>query len=90
MRKMNCWEFKLCERQLGGKNEKEFGVCPVALAIEFNKTNNGVNAGRYCWNVKDSFCEYQAHGTFAQKNDICEQCDFMKIVKEEEGLDFVK
>ena len=90
MRKKNCWEFKLCGRQPGGGKELEFGVCPVALATEFNKTNNGVNAGRYCWNVDSSFCEFQTYGTFAQKSDICSQCAFMERVKDEEGANFVK
>ena len=31
MKKVNCWEFKRCERTPGGKKEEELGICPVTM-----------------------------------------------------------
>lgn len=90
MRKVNCWEHQLCGRQLGGQKEMELGVCPVSINTKINKVNGGVNGGRYCWNAKDSLCEYQQHGTFAQKQDICLNCEFRNLVKKEEGDNFIE
>lgn len=90
LRKLNCWEFKLCERQPGGLKEKELGTCSAALETKSNKVNGGVNGGRYCWKVKDSLCEFQLHGTFALEQDICKNCDFYKLVQTEEGACFME
>ncbi len=90
MRKLNCWEFKQCGRQPGGEKEKELGVCSAASEIKFNKINRGVNGGRYCWNADGTLCEFQIHGTFAQKQNICRNCDFYKLVKTEEIPSFIE
>ncbi len=90
MRKINCWEFKQCGRQPGGNKEKELGTCSAALETKFNKINGGVNGGRYCWNVNDSLCEFQIHGTFDQRQDVCSNCEFKKLVVVEEASNFIK
>jgi len=30
MANQNCWEFKKCERQVGGKKVSELGICPAS------------------------------------------------------------
>ncbi len=90
MRKKNCWEVNLCGRQPGGHNEKEFGVCSVAIETKFNKINGGVNGGRYCWEVTDSFCEFDKSGAFAKDPNTCNNCSFRKLVAQEEGSGFIE
>ena len=90
MRKINCWEFKKCGRQLGGENEKEFGVCPASFAVRFNSINGGVNGGRYCWGTKDTLCEFDISGTFAKDMATCANCGFYQSVRNEEGPEFVE
>ena len=51
---MNCWEFKKCAREPGGKNSQRLGTCRASIENKFNGVNHGVNAGRYCWKVKIS------------------------------------
>jgi hypothetical protein len=84
-RKLNCWEFKNCQRQPGGAETAEFGVCPAAVDESSEGVNSGVNAGRYCWKVSGTFCGGKVQGAFAQKAKSCATCDFFKTVKMEEG-----
>jgi methyl-accepting chemotaxis protein len=84
----NCWEYKRCGRQPGGFKTDEFGVCPAAEDSTYDEINRGTNAGRYCWKVTGTFCGGQTQGTFAQKMRNCMDCDFFKMVKMEEELDF--
>lgn len=90
MRKKNCWEIKLCGRQPGGINEKDVGICSVALESKFNAINSGVNGGRYCWNVADTLCEYHHFGTFSSNNMICDNCEVQNLIKAEEGSSFIE
>lgn len=83
-KKKNCWEFKKCGREAGGEHVKEFGVCPVAEEARLDGIHGGRNAGRSCWIVAGTLCKGSVQGTFAQKYQSCEQCDFYSIVKEEE------
>lgn len=87
MKKMNCWEYKRCGREIGGHTH-ELGVCPVAVTKDLNKTHGGTHAGRACWVVAGSLCGGNPQGSFAQKYKSCEQCDFYQKVKEEEGPSF--
>jgi methyl-accepting chemotaxis protein len=82
--KLNCWEFKNCQRQPGGANTGEFGVCPAAIDESHDGINSGVNAGRYCWKVSGTFCGGEIQGAFAQKATSCARCDFFKAVRMEE------
>ena len=82
--KMNCWEFKKCERQPGGKKVEDFGVCPAAVDSSFNGINNGHNAGRICWAVAGTCCSGKVQGTFAEKRRSCVTCDFYRHVQEQE------
>jgi len=84
MSKINCWEFKKCERYPGGKNEKELGTCPVTTDKRLDSTHGGLNAGRACWVVAGSMCGGMIQGSFAQKFLNCKECDFYDKVKKEE------
>jgi len=83
-KKINCWEFKKCERQPGGKKVEDFGVCPAAVDSSFNGINNGQNAGRICWAVAGTCCGGKVQGTFAEKRRSCVTCDFYQHVQEQE------
>jgi hypothetical protein len=48
----------------------------------------GENAGRTCWVVAGTFCGGQVQGSFAKKFENCEQCEFYRAVKQEEGMKF--
>ncbi len=87
MKKKNCWEFKRCGREIGG-HKKELGVCSAATAKELHKTHGGTHGGRACWVVAGTMCGGKPQGTFAQKYQNCEKCDFYQKVKEEEGMKF--
>ena len=89
MPKQNCWEAKRCGREPGGKEAGQWGVCPAALPSEFDGTNGGRGAGRFCWVIAGTYCHGEKQGTFAKKLMSCLECDFLKQVHEEEGREFV-
>ncbi|MBU0634209.1 MAG: hypothetical protein KKA52_04010 [Candidatus Omnitrophica bacterium] len=80
----NCWEFKKCGREPGGKNVSELGVCPAAIEIRADGIHHGKNGGRCCWSLVGTFCEGKVQGTFAQKFKDCINCDFYELVTQEE------
>ena len=80
MKKMNCWEFKKCGRELGGAR-KDLGVCSAAIERRLDGTHGGSNAGRACWVVAGTMCGGQEQGTFATKYHNCEKCDFYRLVR---------
>lgn len=88
MKKLNCWQIKKCGRERGGSKVREMGTCPAAQEQKLNGIHYGENAGRACWVVAGTFCGGKEQGSFAQKYDNCEQCDFYQIVRQEEGLRF--
>jgi c-di-GMP-binding flagellar brake protein YcgR len=88
MAKLNCWEFKKCGREPGGDKVSEFGICPVALEDRTDGVNNGKHAGRACWIIGGTFCGGKIQGTSAAKIDTCMNCDFYKVVLDEEKLNF--
>ena len=81
VKKLNCWEFKGCEREPGGKKTGELGVCPAATRKKLNGLHGGKNSGRACWLVAGTMCGGEVQGTFAQKYGDCEKCDFFKSVR---------
>ncbi len=89
MAKMNCWEFKKCGRQYGGEKSKELGVCPAALSNRFDKIHGGSKSGRACWVLAGTLCGGVVQGTFAHKMGNCMACEFYKLVRNEEGKEFV-
>lgn len=85
MRKLNCWEHMRCGREPGGRNEAELGTCPSATEARFDGYHGGRNAGRACWVVAGTMCGGEVQGTFAKKCAYCIDCDFYKMVNDEEG-----
>ncbi|MBI4849955.1 MAG: flagellar brake protein [Nitrospirae bacterium] len=88
MAKLNCWEFKKCGREPGGGKVAEFGICPTALEDRTDGVNDGKHAGRACWVIAGTFCGGKIQGTSASKLDTCMNCDFYKLVLDEEKLVF--
>ncbi len=88
--KINCWEYKECGREPGGKMTETRGICPAASEARFNGVHGGKNAGRACWVVAGTLCGGKPQGTFAQKQGTCEHCDFFKKVKDEEKESFMR
>jgi hypothetical protein len=84
MEKKNCWEYKGCGREPGGKHVRDLGVCPVTVFEEYQGAHGGKNAGRACWVVAGTLCGGKIQGSYAQKLHNCWGCDFMNAVKEEE------
>jgi hypothetical protein len=85
MSQLNCWEVKKCGREPGGLKSAELGVCPAAIEIRLNGTNNGKNGGRSCWAITGTLCGGKIQGTFASKLGNCLTCEFYKQVEKEEG-----
>ena len=88
MPKLNCWQFKKCEKEPGGLKAEEYGVCPAATNVKADGIHEGKNAGRCCWVVAGTLCNGEVQGTFAKKYNNCKECDFYKLVKEEESGNF--
>ena len=86
MAKINCWEFKKCERQESGEKTEDLGVCPASTETRLDGVHDGLNAGRSCWVVAGSMCGGKRQGSFAQKYENCQKCDFYQAVKQEEGV----
>lgn len=84
MKKANCWEYKNCGREPGGKRATELGICPVTTHEQLMGAHEGINAGRACWVVAGSLCGGKVQGAYAQKLSNCWRCDFMNKVKQEE------
>lgn len=84
----NCWEFKKCGRQPQGSRADDLGVCPAAIEDTLDGTHDGTNAGRSCWVVAGTLCGGTVQGTFGVKYSSCEQCDFYKLVRQEQRENF--
>lgn len=73
---VNCWDYMNCGREPGGPNVASLGVCPAAEPSHLDGMNGGVNGGRACWWVAGTLCEGTVAGSYADKFDDCQQCDF--------------
>lgn len=89
MAKKNCWEFKKCGREPGGYRVRQLGVCPATTDGRLDGVHDGRNSGRACWVVAGTLCRGEVQGSFAMKYLDCAKCDFYRLVKSEEGRDFV-
>jgi hypothetical protein len=85
-KKINCWEFKHCERQPGGRNEQTMGTCPAAAQELADGIHGGKNGGRACWALTGTLCGGQTQGSFAAKLGACRDCDFYQLVHSQEPL----
>lgn len=81
---LNCWEFKKCGREPGGKKAGELGICPATTNADLDGVHGGKNGGRSCWVVAGSLCGGKIQGSYAQKLSNCWKCEFMNAVKKEE------
>jgi hypothetical protein len=88
--KINCWEHKKCGREPNGIKVKELGICPAAINIKANGINCGINGGRACWAITGTLCGGKVQGSFAEKLGNCMNCEFYKIVQNEEGAAWIK
>lgn len=88
--KKNCWEYKDCGREPGGRKARELGVCPAATEQRLEGVHGGAKAGRACWAIAGTFCKGEVQGTFARKVRGCEKCEFYRRVREEEGAEFIE
>jgi hypothetical protein len=89
MAHINCWEFKKCGREADGDQVELLGVCPAAIEDRVDGANGGVNGGRVCWAIAGTLCKGEVQGSYALKLRNCIQCDFYKLVLEEEQWNFV-
>jgi hypothetical protein len=83
--KKNCWEVKSCERCTA---TLEADACPVCQETKLDGIHDGVNGGRACWTIPHTKCGGNIQGTFGNKFRNCMECDFYKMVKEEEKGSF--
>jgi hypothetical protein len=89
MAKLNCWEFQKCGRDPGGPKVKELGVCPAATEVRTNGVHGGKNGGRVCWVISGTMCQGIVQGITAMCVRTCFECDFYRLVQDEEGQDVV-
>jgi hypothetical protein len=87
--KVNCWEFMECGREPGGEFVDDLGVCPAAEDPAFEGINQGNKGGRACWAVSGTLCLGRVREGFGSKECKCERCDFYKLVRLEQGKDFL-
>ncbi|MBU0482161.1 MAG: hypothetical protein KKG47_13780 [Proteobacteria bacterium] len=85
LRKLNCWEYHQCGRGPGQVEVSGLAGCPVGSETSTNAMNEGTMGGRVCWAIGGSFCSGEKQGTFASKIINCQDCDFYKLVHEEQG-----
>lgn len=90
MGKENCWEFKKCSRQPGGAKVSELGLCPASTEKRLDGCNHGSGAGRACWYVAGTLCGGKVQGVFAAKIVNCKNCEFYRLVTQEEGRDIAR
>nr|MBF0223164.1 MCP four helix bundle domain-containing protein [Desulfobulbaceae bacterium] len=62
---VNCWEFKQCGREQGGKNAAVLGVCPAYP-----------DQGKNCAAIAGTLCGGKVQGSHAQKLANCQKCEF--------------
>ncbi len=88
MFKLNCWEVMKCEREPGGRQTLDLGVCPASQEKRLDGIHDGTNAGRSCWILAGTLCKGEVQGTFARKFDNCKACKFYLNVRKEESSKF--
>jgi len=86
--KKNCWEVMKCDREPGGTNVKDLGACSASVEKCFEGVNDGKNGGRCCWVAAGTFCKGEVQGTYSNKLMDCYKCEFLQLVREEEGEKF--
>ncbi|MCI5212694.1 MAG: hypothetical protein D3910_28770 [Candidatus Electrothrix sp. ATG2] len=80
-KELNCWEFKECGREPGGKHASLYGICPAAIDKRADGIHQGKNGGRCCWVVASTNRTEGTFGCYAGGFNECRQCDFYNMVK---------
>ncbi|MCI5148900.1 MAG: hypothetical protein D3916_05850 [Candidatus Electrothrix sp. MAN1_4] len=80
--KIDCWEFKKCGREPGGKNIEKYGLCSLVVSLEDNKINNKRNGERLCWSLRESACEGIMRECCVNEIKECRQCTFYIFLQE--------
>ena len=86
-KKVNCWEFNQCGREIGGVKVAELGVCPASVATEADGYCGGVNGGRGCAYIDGTFCGGVIQGSAINKEKNCFDCGFYTNLKREHGAE---
>lgn len=85
----NCWEVMKCGFGPKGSKTGTTGVCPAVHEEMLDGVHGGLNGGRACWFVENTYnCGLGAQGDFSNKYPICMDCKFYWQVREEEGSQF--
>ena len=83
--KKNCWEVKACGRCTTILGDD---ACPSCKETKLHGVHGGVNGGRACWVISQTKCGGSTQRNFGSKFANCKECDFYKLVKEEEKGSF--
>jgi len=62
MKRVNCWEFKKCGRELAGDKAADLGICPASMNTTLDGVHSGICAGRACWAVAGTMCGGEIQG----------------------------
>ena len=79
---INCWEYVQC-----AYGPDSLTPCAVTYDEACNGINSGLNGGRSCWEVVGVLSGSEKLAPCAQKVN-CLTCDFLHLVKSEEGQSF--
>ncbi len=90
MKKLNCWEFMKCGRQIGGDKVSEYGECPVSRNFKTHGLNGGINGGRSCWAIPNTLCQGVDQQDLKSRMRNCGSCDFLHLVIKEEGAGLIR
>jgi len=85
---LNCWEFRECGREPGGRLAETEGVCPAAVFEPADGFLGGRQGGRACAYIAGTFCEGTLEGTYHDKSKQCWDCEFYRRLRREHGADF--
>jgi hypothetical protein len=88
VQKLNCWEFMDCGYARRGDKTDIGGICPVLSANEYDGINDGKSGGRYCWNVKEAFCQMGGGSLNVVLTLTCFKCDFYRYVHDQQKAQF--
>lgn len=84
----NCWEFKECGREPGGRLVEAMGVCPAATFGAADGFLGGTNGGRACCFITGTMCDDVLQGTYRDKSKNCWECEFYRTLRHEHGAEF--
>ena len=76
----------MCGKEPGGVNADKQGVCPIAVDRSANRVNGGVNGGRICWMIAETYCKNGVKCSTSHNGSSCSSCEFRQKVMKEEGL----